>query len=48
MEQEQTCQEQCKFQRDGTCALEKCDFIAPVHGAACLEHLLEDEAKTYY
>ena len=48
MEKEHSCGEQCKYQRDGKCTLERCDFIAPVQGAACFEHLLEDEAKTYY
>lgn len=41
------CREQCKYQRDEKCALERCDLIYPVYGAACCEYLLDDEIQTY-
>jgi hypothetical protein len=48
MEQEQPCREQCKYQRQGKCVLERADFLAPVNGATCCEHLFEDEAPLHH
>jgi hypothetical protein len=49
MEQLQNqCHEQCKFQRDGKCTLERVDQLAPIHGATCCEHIFEEESKTHY
>lgn len=41
------CEEKCKYQREGRCVLERLDFVAPVHGAACCAHLWEDEAQVH-
>lgn len=41
--QDYPCQEQCKYQRQGRCVLEKAGVLTRVHGATCCEHLLEDE-----
>lgn len=43
MDEQFNCNEQCKYQKDGKCTLERCDYLSPVHGAACTEHLWEDE-----
>lgn len=48
METEKFCREECKYQRDGKCTLERSDFLSPVHGAACCEHLFEDETQVHY
>lgn len=41
------CEEKCKYQREGRCILERLDFLAPVHGAVCCDHLWEDEAQVH-
>ena len=41
------CREKCKYQRKGSCVLERLDFLAPMHGAVCCEHLWEDEAQIH-
>jgi len=49
MEQERLqCQEKYKYQREGRCTLERLDYLAPVHGAVCCEHLWEDEAQLHH
>lgn len=48
MEAKNPCREQCKYQRDGQCILEKMDFVSPVHGAVCCEHLFEDESTVHH
>jgi hypothetical protein len=47
MEEGTPCREQCKYQRDESCALERCDAIYPVYGAACCDYLLDDEFQTH-
>lgn len=46
-ERELLCNERCKFQREGRCMLERLDFLSPVHGAVCCDHLWEDEAQVH-
>lgn len=48
MDEEKACREQCKYQREGRCTLERADFLAPVHGAVCCEHLFEDETPVHH
>ncbi|NLA04584.1 MAG: hypothetical protein GX881_02565 [Firmicutes bacterium] len=44
---ERLCEEECKYQHRGRCLLERLDFVAPIHGAACCDHLWEDEAQVH-
>lgn len=41
------CREECKYQREGRCLLERADMVSPVHGAICWEYLFEDEASIH-
>jgi hypothetical protein len=38
-----TCNSECKFQKEGTCTLERADFVRENDGADCMSHLFEQE-----
>ncbi len=48
MEEQYSCSESCKYQREGKCILDRSDFLAPIHGAVCAEHLWEDEGTLHH
>ena len=43
MAKEHPCNENCKYQREGLCTLERADLVSPVHGATCWEYIFDDE-----
>lgn len=42
-EERYACQEECKYQQNGYCRLQRADLVHQIHGASCCEHLLDDE-----
>lgn len=41
------CENECKYQKHGTCILEQANWARPNDGAECMSHLFEKEKEAY-